>query len=353
LLLEHTDVRIIIAGRSLLKAEDFARDLNQNFPGDRAAAVYVDVDEPQSLGDALKGVDMLIVCSTTSTQAHLIAEYALKAGIDYLDIYYPQKVVQALKPLDDEIKRAGRCFITQAGIHPGMGAPLVRWAATQFDQIETANIAMALSFETIGNRNGVKELLGDLVDFSYSYWDKDHWKKGSYRDTRKFDLGPDWGVKSCIPMGLVELTTLPQQYKLAECGLWGAGFNWFIDMFVFPLAALFQRVDPRFGLNFITGLFMWGMNRFSKPPFGIVLKLEAQGEINNETKHMEVLLEHSDGYLATAIPVAATLLQYIDGSCAQPGLHLMGLLPEPIRFMKDIKKMGLKVHKLPSRGLGS
>jgi len=49
-----------------------------------------------------------------------------------------------------------------------------------------------------------------------------------------------------------------------------------------------------------------------------------------------------DGYELTAIPVVATLLQYLDGSARKPGLWMMGHLVKPIRLMMDMEKMGVK-----------
>ena len=88
----------------------------------------------------------------------------------------------------------------------------------------------------------------------------------------------------------------------------------------------------------------WGLNTFSKPPYGTLLRVEAQGNKSGQPKTMQVTLSHPDGYLFTAIPVAASLLQYLDGSLHQPGLWIQALAVEPIRFMQDIRRMGIQVR---------
>ena len=56
---------------------------------------------------------------------------------------------------------------------------------------------------------------------------------------------------------------------------------------------------------------------------------------------MQVIISHPDGYLFTAIPVAACLLQYLDGSIDRPGLWMQALVVEPTRFMTDMQRMGI------------
>jgi saccharopine dehydrogenase (NAD+, L-lysine-forming) len=90
----------------------------------------------------------------------------------------------------------------------------------------------------------------------------------------------------------------------------------------------------------------WGLKTFSKPPYGTLLKVEATGEKDGRPKTMQVTISHPDGYLFTAIPVAACLLQYLDGSIDRPGLWMQALVVKPTRFMADMQRMGIMVKKV-------
>ena len=56
---------------------------------------------------------------------------------------------------------------------------------------------------------------------------------------------------------------------------------------------------------------------------------------------VQASVSHPDGYELTAIPIVATLLQYLDDFAKKPGLWMTGYLINPLRLMKDIEKMGV------------
>jgi saccharopine dehydrogenase (NAD+, L-lysine-forming) len=86
----------------------------------------------------------------------------------------------------------------------------------------------------------------------------------------------------------------------------------------------------------------WGMATFHKPPYRVELHVQASGLKNGQIVNVKASVAHPDGYALTAIPVAATLLQYLDGSVSKPGMWMMGHYVEPIRLLKDMEKMGVK-----------
>src|SRR5262249_10722803 len=89
---------------------------------------------------------------------------------------------------------------------------------------------------------------------------------------------------------------------------------------------------------------VWSVNAFSRPPYGAVLLLEARGERDGRPLSVRVALRHPDAYEFTAIPVAACLRQYLDGSIARPGLWLMGEVVEAARLFQDMERMGVGVE---------
>jgi saccharopine dehydrogenase-like NADP-dependent oxidoreductase len=352
LILQETDVRVGLAGRNLQKAEYLAAECNQAFPGERASAVYADASDSASLERAFQGIDLVVVASSTTQYAREVASTALAAGVDYLDIQYSTKKVAVLKSLSGEIEKAGRCFITDGGFHPGLPAALVRYAAESFDSLEIARVGSVIKEDWVSLNlpdETVHELIEELNDFVMMVFKEGHWQKTGplgMRDYQRMDFGREFGQQYCAPMFLEEMRALPEMFpSLKETGFFVGGFNWFADWLVMPLAMLGLRIWPKRALKPMGKLMIWSLEAFSRPPYGTLLKIEAQGIRDAKTKQLDITLYHPDGYLFTAIPVCACLLQYLDGSIRKPGLWTQANLVEPARLIEDMQRMGIEIWR--------
>jgi saccharopine dehydrogenase (NAD+, L-lysine-forming) len=158
------------------------------------------------------------------------------------------------------------------------------------------------------------------------------------------EFGYGFGRTYAMPMFLEELRALPELYpSLKETGFFVGGFNWFVDFVLFPVLIPLLWLPGSQGLPLAVRLLRWGLETFSKPPYGTLLKLEARGTQNNAPRTMEVTAYHPDGYEITAIPTVACLLQYLDGTIRETGLWLQANIVEPVRFMNDIQRMGVEI----------
>ena len=351
LLMQETPARLVIAGRNAEKAACAAEELNQMCGFERAMGLAADASEPESLRRAFVGADIVVVASSTARYARQVAAAALAAGLDYLDIQYSTRKTAALQSLSGEIEAAGRWFVTDGGFHPGLPAALVRFAAPCFDRLEMAVVgsvikenwaALDLPDETL------IELVEELNDFVPLTFKDGCWQKAPLAgmlEYRRMDFGREFGLQPCVAMFLEEMCSLPELYpSLQETGFFVGGFNGFVDWFVLPVGMLAMKIWPRRAVKPLARWMRWGLDTFSKPPYGTMLKLETRGFQSGRAKSMEVTLFHPDGYLFTAIPVAACLLQYLDGSIRRPGLWTQANLVDPARLMRDMERMGVEVR---------
>jgi NAD(P)-dependent dehydrogenase (short-subunit alcohol dehydrogenase family) len=349
LLLSETDANVVIAGRRLAEAKTLAERLGKRAKPERARAVLADVDDFALLTHAFQGTDLVIVASSTSAQVDTVAQAALEAGADYLDVQYSSAKVRYLESIAGEIAERGRCFITDGGFHPGLPAALVRFAAGFMDRIQRAHVGSVIQLDWKGlalSRGTTMEFVAELKSYRPAWFKQGTWME-SWRERRRFAFGAPFGTRAASPMFLEELRSLPDLFpSLAETGFYVGGFNWFVDNVVLPVGWLVMR-RGRGGaraIRVVGAVMKWGLREFSKPPFGTVLLLEASGWKKGRMVSLRGSVRHDDGYALTAIPVVACVLQYLDGSVRKPGLFYQALAVDPRRFLTDIERLGATVE---------
>jgi saccharopine dehydrogenase (NAD+, L-lysine-forming) len=273
-------------------------------------------------------------------------------GLDYLDVQYATKKIAALKEMASEINRAGRCFITDGGFHPGLPAALIRYVAPSFDRIETAQVGSVIQIDWRSlpiTEATIDEMVEEFSDYQSFAFKDGGWKPANWWSTssiKYMDFGREFGRRYGMPMFLEELRSVPEMFPtLKEVAFYVGGFNWFVDWLIFPLLTVMIKLAPKRGIRPAGKLMFWGLRNFTKPPYGTMLKVEASGEKDGRPHSVEVTLSHPDGYWFTAIPTVACLLQVLDGSVRKPGLWFQANIVEPVRLMKDMQRMGIEIQE--------
>ena len=346
-LLKESEVRIILAGRNLEKAQLLTNEFNSGLVDKRVSAFQLDAADQSSLEKAFTRVQMVVVASSTSQYTRNVAQAALHSGIDYLDIQYSNTKLEILKSLAEQIRQQNLCFISEGGFHPGLPAAMVRYLASEFEKLETAHIgsvikvnwgALQLSQATI------EEFVLEIQEFQPVSFINGKWHR-DWKNRRTFDFGTVFGKQKCMAMLLEEMKMLPQIYpSLKETGFYVGGFNWFVDNVLMLPSMLFLSIWRERFVLLVSDLMHWGLKKFSHPPFGTQLLLQASGWRGDQFISRQLKIEHNDGYLLTALPVVACLLQYLNGSIRKPGLWTQGNLVEPKRFFQDLQRMGVKLE---------
>ncbi len=342
-LLEETPADVIVGGQNRQKAEEWAEQLKMECPPDRISARHVDASDRDSLREAFRSIDLVLVAATTTQFAAQIAEAALDAHIDYLDIYYQQSVYPVLETLRQRISESGQCFITQAGFHPGLPAALIRKGATYFDTYDRAIVAFAMAAR-IEKPESVYELVDALSDYKADVFKEGQWRRATYNDAVKIDFGSRFGVSRCVPLDMVEIRNIPEMYRLRDVCVYSAGFNWFVDYLIFPLIVLSQMIRKGALRHFWAQALVWGMNHVSRGEEGLAFLLHAAGGKDGNHREVDIRCEHRSAYAFTVIPVIALLKQYLDGSIRKPGLWMMGHIVDPDRLLGDMGRMGVDVQ---------
>jgi saccharopine dehydrogenase (NAD+, L-lysine-forming) len=327
-----------------------AEQLNERHNGQRARGAYADAADRESLDEAFAGVDTVMVASSTAAYVQNVAEAAVAARIDYLDINFAAGKVDRLRAMAREIEECGCCFITDGGFHPGLPAALIRYVGQGFDRLEKARVGSVIKIDWAGlnlAQSTIEEFVAEFIDFQAPVFRDGRWQEGGWMGLMKpptMNFGPEFGRQYVVPMFLEEMRTIPDMFPgMVETGFYVGGFNRVTDWLVSPLVMAVLKVAPRRGLPPMARLFHWSLARFSRPPCGTMLKVEARGRQNDRPLARTLTLFHRDGYVFTAVPVVATLLQLLDGTIGRPGLHLQAHIVEPGRLLSDMEKMGIEV----------
>lgn len=343
-LLKQSDVAVTIATRHLDKALAYADELNVQYPGSRATAVYADAADASIMRSALKDHTLVIVAAPTTAYAESVVQAALETGVDYLDVQLGAQKLALLRSYADKVERSGRCFITEAGFHPGLPAALVRYAADHLDAIDSAVTAGYLNLgKNLPYTEAVDELVEVFKDYPAQVYKDGQWTTPGSYELRKIDFGGDIGRKQCYSMYFEELHMLPEIYpSLKNVGFYISESHWATDWVIMPITWLWIKLFP--GAVRPIGKFLWwGMGTFHKPPYRVELQVQACGLKDGRQVRILASVAHPDGYELTAVPVVAALLQYLDGTARKPGLWMMGHLVDPVRLMVDMEKMGVQV----------
>jgi hypothetical protein len=129
---------------------------------------------------------------------------------------------------------------------------------------------------------------------------------------------------------------------IGELVLYAAETNVF-TMIVMVIWNILKLNKFKKGIELGAKLIMWGLKIFSRPPFGLTLKMEASGEINRGSRQLEIYLHCPDVYKSTAIAAVACILQLLDGIIEKKGVAFMGHALNIERYMKDLSGLGMIV----------
>lgn len=349
LLLEHTDATVLLLARNRTRIDESVDRFKQKYVTNRILGAVANAGDEESLFNAFKNIDMVIVASGTAELVTTVARAALKANIDYLDIQYSQNKINELRELENEIQSKNKLFITDAGYHPGLPAALVRYSEAKWGNIKSSIIYGAIKQDWRNLNVSIEskvEFVKELANYEPYLFTEKRWKKVSMLSTKEFksvDFGEPIGTQKCAPMIFEELKNVTEQLPdLSETGFYITGFNIFIDMVLLPIGMVWMKLFKNFGIKSIARLMFWSLEKSSNPPFRTALKLEAT-DFDNKKHGLQ--LSHEEGYWLTAIPVVACIIQYINRDFPKTGLYCMGNIVEPVKIINDMKKMGIEIKE--------
>ncbi len=315
----------------------------------RVSVAIVDATRAAEVRDVVAGADLVVVTVSRPDLVGELARIVLDAGADWFDTLLCTRTKwDALRALEPEINRSGRCFVTDGGFHPGLPAALVRRAGGQLDDLIEADVVGAMRLDwradTLADST-VSEMIGEFTHFDMTTWTEGERRKLRWSQCPTIDFGPPIGKKSCVPMPLLEMDALPALFPgLRRCGFYIGGFSTAMDYVALPILMVMSKVPALRSATI--RLTRWSMGRLASypPPHRLVVRMEATGQRNGGPATATVSVAGDDGYLLTAAPAVACIRRVLGGSIRAPGLHLQAHLVDPELFLADLAAFGLEVE---------
>ena len=346
-LLRETEATVILIGRSKAKLDNLHTGLLQQHPADRLETLELDAADFKS--NTLRDFDLLVNATNEGSHNASLIQACLDHQADWIDMQMTNELLDPPPVLRESIERAGRCFIIQAGFHPGMVAPLVRYADQQMDAMDSAIVGSVIRDETgMPFTSAYAELVAAMRDYKGEMYVDGQWEKLGYAEYPIVEFEHGFGEERTYPMELEELRRLiALMPDLKKSGFFVAGFNWFADYIVTPLIMASSRIAPRQTGGILARMLSWSTKRFTKPPYGTILQVDATGQRDGRSANFRLSVFHEDMYVMTVVPTVAMIKQMLNGQVV-PGVHLMGLCCDPVQLLEDIGRTDVSITQRTS-----
>ncbi len=338
LLVAQTEATVVLAGRRVEELNKLAQALAQP---QRVQTCVADAGQPESLRAALRGADLVIFTATARHCVEHVARACLECQCDYVDTLETEEAMADLLKLSPEIERAGRLFVCQCGLAPGMSAVLLRHAHGMFQRLRRARVAMAFTMRTIERKEQIYDIFEFVLNNKPVIYADGRWQAQSLSADRVvIDCGPRFGRRAAIPLDMFETRELAAKLQLEHFGYYATGGSPIVEMLVRRTLGTLHRVKPKLGWSTLAGFAMWLTKHQDQMSGGAVI-VEAEGD-GGRDRSLHLLIDTEDNYGGVGQAAVVVARQRLDGSLGEKtGVHVMGEIVDPGRTVAAMTEAGI------------
>lgn len=343
----YTDHTVTLLARNEAKLTALQTALAKQTGKSDFKTALVDLTDAPSLRSAFQPLDIVVIAISSASQLPAVLEAAIATQTDCLDVLLssPEKHT-LLKANEASMIKAGVCYVTDGGYHPGVPAALIRYAYSQVPDMTQAFVFGSFAVDWKNNpttRETMLDFTHEMASMDMSALADGAWTN-DWKNMKPFVFPDPIGRRDCIAMGMEEMRALPALIpSLRDAGFYIAGFGRMMDFVVMPLCLAALKLFPS-SLPFVSSVLGTSLTYLASGNAWAVIALEAQGK----DRALTLTLSHTDAYDFTAIPVVACIKQ-MAAPPKRAGLHLQAWFVEPARFLADMKRMGATIDEKPCR----
>ncbi|WP_036300819.1 saccharopine dehydrogenase family protein [Methylotenera sp. L2L1] len=157
-LAKESDIQIIVAGRSLQKAETFTQALDAK---NIAEAIFIDIN--QNIATVLSNIKPNILIHTSGPfqgQSYDVAKACIQAGINYIDLADGRNFVEGIGSLNSLAKEANVLLISGASSVPCLTSALIDHYYDEFEALDSLDYGITTAQKTTRGLATTAAILG-------------------------------------------------------------------------------------------------------------------------------------------------------------------------------------------------
>ena len=336
------DLHLVIAGRRKDPLEAEVAALNTAFGG-RASAEVCDAADIRSVAALVKDATLLVTAAPVAEHMGTVAEACAAERCDVVDSHADPRAFTAWQTRRDDFEISGRKCIAQAGLHPGLAPPLLRYLAEGFEPGLRLMTAMAM-YEHDLHPSSLLEIVDIMATAEMKMFKEGRWQSAGVYGP-EIDFGSRFGRRRGFPIYMEELGELPAALSATELAAYVAGYNWFADLLVAPVVPLMHKIKPGWGRWSAAKTIAWSLRRFApEQRDGCELVAEAKGTIDGRTMTRRGLVGADSTWDLTAACLVGCIAQLLDGTAARPGVFRMADVIQGAPLLRALADSGIEVQ---------
>ena len=208
-------VTILIAGRSITKAEELRHDLSSKNENVRLEAIVFDIYSPELLAD-LKSLSPDLVIHTGGPfqgQSYRVPKACIAIGSHYIDLADDRRFVCDIISLDQQARESNVLVVSGASSVPGLSSTVIDSFVAEFSSLDEIDFAIAPGNQAERGEATVRSILS-YTGHRFQVFHKNAWV-GQYgwMSPRRQCFGDVIGKRWLANIDIPDLELFPKRYK--------------------------------------------------------------------------------------------------------------------------------------------
>ncbi len=322
--------QVVVAGRNLQKAQDFASETNN-----KVVPAKLDISSMDEVGSSLDdNVALVVMC--VENQDTRFVEQCIDRGIQYVAISATYELLSRIESLDGKAQEHGSTVLLSVGLAPGLTNLLASHCTAVLDEVHNVDIFLLLGMGEVHGESSNQWML-DNLNSEYHVRQSGVEKRVQAFGEYKLTVFPvDIGKRAAFRFNFSDQHTIVKTLGIDSASHWvcfdSAFFSWFfyVEKKLGLLNLLRIAAVKRMYLKLLGSIHM-GSDLF-------IAQVVADGTANGKTTSYTCSVSgHGEGRI-TAL-VTAEVAEHLYTSTTPPGVfHIDQIFDRPREFIEGFSK---------------